>query len=157
MWSLPRRGIKPMSPALVGRFLSNAPKCFDSISRSAQREVPIFFSFLSFFFKLYGAPLLMIFHNWFNQSPVDGHLQLEMLCIKDVLYSVIIIIKGRSIQWRTVRIAKWNCWMKGYILLKFWNLITRLSSHFGCVWRCWLPLTRKVQHPMSSSWPVSWT
>ena len=211
-----------------------------------------FFSFLSFFFfKLYGALLLMIFHNWFNQSPVDGHLRLEMLCIPDVHYTIIcnnkgrrqwhptpvllpgkchgrrslvgcspwgreesdltewlhfhfslscigegngnplqcsclenprnrgawwaavygvaqswtrlkrlsssIIIKDRSIQWRTVGVAKWNCWVKGYILLKFWDLITRLSAHFRCVWRCWLPLTRKVQHLMSLSWPVSWT
>ena len=63
----------------------------------------------------------------------------------------------RPVRWRTVGVAKWNCWVKGYILLKFWDLITRLSSHFRCVWRCWLPLTRKVQHPVSLSWPVSWT
>ena len=62
-----------------------------------------------------------------------------------------IIIKDRSIQWLTVGIAKWNCWVKGNILLKFWDLITRLSSHFSCVWRCWLPLTSKIQHPTSLS------
>ena len=37
----------------------------------------------------------MMFHNLFNQSPVDG-LQLEMLCIKDVHCSVIYSNKRQS-------------------------------------------------------------